>query len=135
MTSPYPKEPISPLRARMIEDMRVRNFALATQRDYIRGVKRLAAYLGRSPDTATAEELRAFQRHLATAALNPASINSTVSALRFFFRVTVDKPETTRHLVYNYEPQKLPRVLSPEEIRQLLDAATEPKDKAMLSVA
>ena len=124
-----------PVARPMIEDMRVRNFALATQRDYIRGVKRLAAYLGRSPDTATAEELRAFQRHLATAALNPASINSTVSALRFFFRVTVDKPETTRHLVYNYEPQKLPRVLSPEEIRQLLDAATEPKDKAMLSVA
>jgi len=135
MTSPYPKEPISPLRARMIEDMRVRNFALATQRDYIRGVKRLAAYLRRAPDTATAEELRAFQRHLAASAFNSASINSTVSALRFFFRVTVDKPEITRHLVYNYEPQKLPRVLSPEEIRRLLEAATEPKDKAMLSVA
>ena len=135
MTSPYPKGPISPLRARMIEDMCVRNFSPATQRDYIRGVKRLAAYLGRSPDTATAEELRSFQRQLATTAFNPASINSTVSALRFFFRVTVDKPETTRHLVYNYEPQKLPRILSSDEIRQLLEAATEPKDKAMLSVA
>ena len=73
MTTPYPKEPISPLRARMIEDMRVRDFSLATQRDYIRGVKRLAAFLGRSPDTATAEELRAFQRHLAATTFTPAS--------------------------------------------------------------
>ena len=135
MTSPYPKEPISPLRARMIEDMRVRNFALGTQRDYIRGVKRLAAFLGRAPDTATAEELRSFQQHLAAATYNPASINITVSALRFFFRVTVDKPETTRHLTHIYEPQKLPRVLSAEEIRRLLEAAVEPKDKAMLSIA
>jgi len=98
MTSPYPKEPISPLRARMIDDMRVRNFALATQRDYIRAVKRLAAYLKRSPDTATAEELRAFQQHLAAATFKPASINITVTALKFFFRVTVDKPETTRRI-------------------------------------
>ncbi len=135
MTSPEPKEPISPLRARMLDDMRVRNFADATQRDYIRAVKNLAAFLGRSPDTATAEELRAFQKHLAMGIANPASINATVSALRFFFRVTVDKPETTRHLVHVYEPQKLPRVLSPEEIHRLLEAATAPKSKAALSVA
>jgi hypothetical protein len=69
MNSPYPKEPISPLRARMIDDMRVRDFSLATQRDYIRAVKRLAAFIGRSPDTATAEDLRAFQRHLSATTL------------------------------------------------------------------
>jgi integrase/recombinase XerD len=62
-------------------------------------------------------------------------LNITVSALRFFFRVTVDKPETTRHLVHVYEPQKLPRVLSPEEVLRLLEAATAPRDKAVLSVA
>ena len=135
MSIPYPKEPISPLRARMIDDMRMRNFALATQRDYIRAVKRLAAFLGRSPDTATAEELRAFQQHMTTVTLKPGSINITVSALRFFFRVTVDKPETTRHLVHVYEPQKLPRVLPPDQIHRLLEAAEEAKDKAMLSVA
>ena len=123
MSTRYPKEPISPLRARMIEDMRTRNFALATQRDYIRGVKRLAAFLGRSPDTATAEELRSFQQHMTSVTLKPGSINITVSALRFFFRVTVDKPETTRHLVHVYEPQKLPRVLSPDQIHRLLEAA------------
>ena len=135
MNTPYPKEPISPLRARMIEDMRVRNFSLATQRGYIRGVKMLAAILGRSPDTATAEDLRTFQRHLAATGVTPGVQNMTVSGLRFFFRFTVDKPETTRHLVYTYEPQKLPRVLSAEEIGRLLAAASEPKDKAMLSVA
>ena len=63
MSTPYPKDPISPLRARMIEDLCVRSFSLATQRGYIRGVKMLAAFLKRSPDTATAEEVRAFQRH------------------------------------------------------------------------
>ena len=135
MTTPYPKEPISPLRARMIDDMRVRNFALATQRGYIRGVKMLAAFLDRSPDTATAEEVRSFQRHLAATGITPGVQNMAVSGLRFFFRFTVDKPETPRHLVYTYEPQKLPRVLSAEEIGQLLGAASEPKDKAMLSVA
>ena len=80
MTRPYPNEPISPLRARMIEDMRVRNFVAGTQRDYIRAVKKLAAFLGRSPDTATAEELRAFQQHLAAGLANPPSINITVPA-------------------------------------------------------
>lgn len=135
MSTPYPKEPISPLRARMIEDMRVRSFSLATQRGYIRGVKMLAAFLKRSPDTATAEEVRSFQRHLAATGITPGVQNMTVSGLRFFFRFTVDKPETTRHLVYNHEPQKLPRVLSGEDIGRLLAAAPEPKDKAMLSVA
>ncbi|MGE0768746.1 MAG: phage integrase N-terminal SAM-like domain-containing protein [Hyphomicrobiaceae bacterium] len=132
MSTPYPKEPISPLRARMIEDMCVRSFSLATQRGYILGVKMLADFLGRSPDTATAEEARSF---LAATGITPGVQNMTVSGLRFYFRFTVDKPETTRHLVYTYEPQKLPRVLSSEEIGRLLAAASEPKDKAMLSVA
>ena len=112
MTTPYPNDPISPLRARMIDDMRVRNFSLATQRGYIRGVKMLAAYLRRSPDTATADEIRSFQRHLAANGITPGVQNMTVSGLRFFFQFTVDKPDTTRHLVYTHQPQKLPRVLS-----------------------
>ena len=81
--------PISPLRARMIEDMNVRNFVPATQREYIRAVKKLAAFLGRSPDTATVEELRGFQVHLSEVGANPGVINATETALRFFFNVTV----------------------------------------------
>ena len=127
--------PTSPLRARMIQDMTVRNFVPDTQREYIRAVKKLAAFLGRSPDTATAEDLRTFQLHLTQTGANPPTINATVTALRFFFKVTVDRPETTRHLVFVFEPRKLPRVLPPEDILRLLEAAPNPKSKAALSVA
>jgi integrase/recombinase XerD len=127
--------PISPLRRRMLEDMSVRRFVPDTQREYIRVVKRLATFLGRSPDSATSEELRAFQLHLTETGVQPPTINATVTALRFFFKVTLDRPETTRHLVFVYEPRKLPRVLSPEEVLRLLEAAPGPKHKAALSVA
>ena len=129
------EKPISPLRQRMLEDMNMRRFVPDTQREYIRAVKRLTAFLGRSPDTATAEDLRAFQLHLTATGVPPPSINATVTALRFFFKVTLDRPETTRHLVFVYEPRKLPRVLSPEEVLRLLEAAPGPKHKAALSVA
>jgi integrase/recombinase XerD len=116
-------KPISPLRQRMLEDMNMRRFVPDTQREYIRAVKKLASFLGRSPDTATAEELRAFQLRLTETGLQPQSINATVTALRFFFKVTLDRPETTRRLVFVYEPRKLPRVLPPEEVLRLLEAA------------
>ena len=133
--TPSNPKPISPLRARMIEDMTVRNFVAGTQREYIRAVKKLTAFLDRSPDSATAEELRTFQLHLTKTGTNPPTINATVTALRFFFKVTLDRPETTRHLVFVHEPRKLPRVLAPEEILRLLEAAPNPKYKAALSVA
>jgi transposase InsO family protein len=104
------EKPISPLRQRMLEDMNMRRFVPDTQREYIRAVKRLTIFLGRSPDTATAEELRAFQLHLTETGAQPPSINATVTALRFFFKVTLDRPETTRHLVFVYEPRKLRRM-------------------------
>ena len=126
--------PISPLRQRMIEDMQLRNFSPDTQREYIRAIKKLAGFLKRTPETATAEELRAFQLQLIETA-NPPTINATVTALRFFFKITLDQPETTRHLVFVHEPRKLPRVLSPEDVLRLLEAAQNPKYKAALSVA
>ncbi len=107
------EKPISPLRQRMLEDMSLRGFTPDTQRDYIRAVKKLAAFLDRSPDTATTEDLRAFQLHLTATGVQPPTINATVTVLRFFFKVTLDRPETTRHLVFVYEPRKLPRVLRP----------------------
>src|SRR5215468_8912856 len=72
-TSPRPI--ISPLRARMIEDMSVRGFKEDTRRDYVRHVRAFAAFIGRSPDTATAEELRLFQLHQTQSGLRPPSIN------------------------------------------------------------
>jgi len=129
------QKPIRPLRQRMLEDMSLRGLTPDTQRDYIRAVKKLAAFLGRSPDTATAEDLRAFQLHLRASGVQPPTIKVTVRVLRFFFKVTLDRPETTRHLVFVYEPRKLPRVLSPAEVLRLLEAAPGPKHKAALSVA
>ena len=127
--------PISPLRQRMIDDMSVRNFVPDTQREYIRAVKNLAIFLERSPDTATAEDLRAYQLHMTKTGVRPPTINAAVTALRFFFKVTVDRPETTRHLVFVYEPRKLPRILPPEDVLRLLEAAPNPMSKAALSLA
>lgn len=89
----------------------------------------------RSPDTATAEELRAFQVHLADTGTSAPTMNTTIVSLRFFFKITLDKPETTRHLVFVHEPKKLPRVLPPEDVLRLLEAAPNPKSKAALSIA
>ena len=129
------EKPINPLRQRMLDDMSVRKFTPDTQREYVRAVRRLAAFLHRSPDTATPEELRSFQLHLTKTGVRPPTVNATVTALRFFFKVTLDRPETTRRLVFVYEPRKLPRVLSAEEVWRLLEAAPEPKYKAALSLA
>jgi site-specific recombinase XerD len=128
-------ETISPLRRRMIEDMTVRKFVEKTQKDYIRHVKGLTTFLGRSPDTATAEDLRRYQLHLTESGVRPPSINGAVSALRFFFAVTLDRPEVTKLLTFVAEPRKIPVVLSPEEVTRFLDAAPGPKYKAAFSAA
>jgi site-specific recombinase XerD len=128
-------ESISPLRRRMIEDMTVRKFVEKTQKDYIRHVKGLTSFLGRSPDTATAEDLRRYQLHLTESGVRPPSVNGAVSALRFFFSVTLDRPEVTKLLTFVAEPRKIPVVLSPEEVTRFLDAAPGPKYKAAFSAA
>ena len=84
------KKPISPLRQRMIDDMTARRFKEKVQKDYVRHVKTFAAFLGRSPDTATSEDLRRYQLHMAQQQVSPWSINSAIAALRFFFIVTLE---------------------------------------------
>ena len=106
------QECITPLRRRMIEDMTVRHFASETQRNYIRAVKTFVTFLGRSPDTATAEDLRLFQLRLNETHVGPPTINCTVTALRFFFTVTLDRANAARDLTFVHEPRKLPIVLS-----------------------
>lgn len=125
------EECVTPLRRRMIEDMTVRRMSSETPRNYIRAVKNLAIFLGRSPDTATAEDLRLFQLHLTATHVRP----PTVTALRFFFGVTLDRADATRHLTFVHEPRKLPVVLSPDEVARLLEAAPGVKYKAALGVA
>ena len=126
---------ISPLRRRMIEDMTIRKFAQKTQHDYVQRVKDFASYLNRSPDTANPEDVRGFQLHLESSGAGVPKINTTISALRFFFNVTLDRPDLSRHLSTMHEPRKVPVVLSPEEVARFLEAAPGIKYKAAFSVA
>src|SRR5262245_40041750 len=128
-------EAMSPLRRRMIEDMTIRKLAPKTQEGYIRTIKSFAAFLGRSPDRASLEEVRRFQLHLAENGAQAPILNHTVSALRFFFRVTLKRHDIIEHTTFIREPRKLPVVLSPEEVARLLNAAPGLKYKAALSVA
>jgi site-specific recombinase XerD len=129
------KHSISPLRQRMIEDMRLRKLSPKTQRNYIRAVKKLTQFLGRSPDTASAEDLRRFQLHLVEAGVSSITLNATITGLRFFFEVTLDRHDALAKMSRVYEPRKLPVVLSAEEVTRLLEAAGSLKYKAALSVA
>jgi site-specific recombinase XerD len=129
------EQAISPLRRRMIEDMTIRKFAQKTQHDYAQRVKDFANYLRRSPDTAKPEDVRGFQLHLTSSGAGVPKINTTISALRFFFRVTLDRPDLGRHLSTIHEPRKVPVVLSPDEVARFLEAAPGIKYKAAFSVA
>src|SRR6516225_9704298 len=135
MTSDTSPRPVRPLRASMIEDMTVRGFNEKTRHDYVRKVRAFAAFIGRSPDTATAEDLRLFQLHQTRIGMQPPSINSAVSALRFFFAVTLDRPDLARRLTVVPYPRRIPAVLSAEEVTLLLRAATAPKYKAAFATA
>ena len=126
---------ISPLRRRMIEDMTVRGFTASTQRGYIRAVKDFTVFLGRSPDGASAEDLRRYQLHMRSTGVSATSMNAAVSALRFFFTVTLRRRAATELMTTVRAPRKLPVVLSPQEVRRLLDAAPGLKYRAALSVA
>jgi len=128
---------ISPLRRRMIEDMAIRNLSPKTQQGYIRAIKNFAAFLGRSPDTATFEDVRRFQLHLVRSGVGVGALNSAVTALRFFFKITLGRGDIEKHTQIAREPRKLPVVLSPEEVARLLEAAPGPglKYKAALSAA
>ena len=126
---------ISPLRQRMIEDMSLRKLNPKTQTTYIRAVKNLAGFLDRSPRTATAEDLRQFQLHMADKGVSNITINATISGLRFFFGVTLEDRNRLRKMSTVHEPRKLPVILSPEEVRRLLEAASSLKYKVALATA
>jgi site-specific recombinase XerD len=135
MNKPISPVSVSGLRQRFIEDMTVRGFTEKTRRSYIRIVAGFAAFLGRSPDTATAEDLRRFQVHQSELGMHAPGMNGTVAALRFFFTQTLDRPDLSRKLIRLRYPRKLPSVLSPEEVARLLSATKCLKHRAALSVA
>jgi integrase/recombinase XerD len=125
---------VSPLRQRMIEDMNARKLCAGTQRGHIRGCKRFAAFLKRSPETATAEEIRRFQLHLAEAGLSICTRNQTMTGLRFLFRVTLRRLDLANEIYHLREPQKIPQVMSPDEARRLLAVASSLKVRVVLSL-
>ena len=112
MPVPTIDRPVSALRQRMMEDMAMRGLRSDTQHEYIRFVRSFAAFLRQPPDTATAEDIRRFQVHQRESGVQPPTINCSVSALRFFFTVTLDRPDLSRRLVLaRYPRPRLPRLL------------------------
>ena len=126
---------ISPLRQRMLDDMRMRKLCEKTQTGYIRAVRQLAAFLERAPDTATVEDLRRFQLHLVDRGSSPITLNATITGLKFFFDVTLDRGELLAKMQPVRVPHTLPVVLSREEVARLIAAAPNLKSQTALSIA
>ncbi len=126
---------VSPLRQRMIDDMRMRKLELKTRTAYLRAVKKLADFLKRSPDTATVEELRRFQLYLVDQGTSPITLNATITGLKFFFDITLGRSELMAKMQPVRVPQKLPVVLSREEVSRLIAAAPNLRSQTALSVA
>jgi site-specific recombinase XerD len=126
---------VTPLRQRMLDDMRMRKLEPRTREAYIRAVRRLAAYLHRSPDTATVEDLRSFQLHLVDTGTSPITLNATLTGLRFFFDITLGREELMARMQPVKVPHTLPVVLSPQEVSRLIAAGRNVKHQAALSVA
>jgi len=130
-------KPISDLRRRVIADMTVRSFSDKTQHDYIRHIETFARFLGRSPDTASGDDIRRFQLAQVEQGAQPPKMNTQASALRFFFTITLGRADLAHQLARTHYPRKLPRVLAREQVARLIQAAPGPglKYKTALSIA
>ena len=126
---------VSPLRQRMIEDMTARKLGAGTQRLHIASCKRFVAFLQRSPDTATVEDIRCFQLHLAETGTSIPNRNRIMTGLRFLFRVTLRRLDLAAEIYHLREPQKIPQVISPDETRRLLAVADSLRTRLLLSLA
>ena len=129
------KQAVSPLRQRMIDDMRMRKLSPKTQSAYIRVVRQFTGFLGRLPDTAKVEDLRRYQLHLVDHGISPVSLNAAITGLKFFFEVTLDRAEVMAKMHPVHVPHKLPVVLSRDEVARLIAATRNLKHQTVLSVA
>src|ERR1700745_400057 len=125
---------VTPLRHRMIEDMNARKLCAGTQRGHIHSCKRFAVFLNRSPDTATTEDIRRFQLHLAETGVSICNRNRIMTGVRFLFRVPLRRLDLAAEIYHIREPQKIPLVLSPDETRRLLAVASNLKVRTLLSL-
>jgi len=130
-------EKVSPLRARMIDDMRLKGMGDKAQKSHIRAIKHFVGFLKRSPETATPDDLRAYQLDMTDAGVTPSTFNTRIVALRFLFAETCGREDMKRYLQYRTQPRKLPTVLSIEDVAEILKAAPGPglKYRAALSVS
>ena len=125
---------ISPLRQRMIDDMNARKLGAHSQRSHISSCKRFAAFLKRSPDTATPDDVRRFQLHLAETGMSICNRNRIMTGVKFLFRITLRRPDLAAEIYHLREPQKIPQVMSQDETRRLLAVATSLKARTLLSL-
>ncbi len=126
---------LSPLRRRMIDDMTVRNLSPATQRSYLHAVAKFSRYFGHSPDRLNIEDVRAFQVYLVSQGISWPALNQTVCALRFFYGVTLNRPEIPERIAYAREPRKLPVILGADEVVRFLEAVPSLKTRTALTTA
>ena len=137
MTAVQFEKPLTDLRRRMLQDMTNRNFGAKTQHDYIRHIETFARFLGRAPNTATGDDIRRFQAEQIARGAQPPKMNTQASALRVFLSVTCGRADLAHQIARTHYPRKLPRVLSPEDVARVIEAAPGPglKYKAALSAA
>jgi site-specific recombinase XerD len=130
-------EKMTPLRERMMEDMRIHGMGDKAQKAHIRAIKHFAGFLGRSPDTATPDDLRAYQLHMTDTEVTPPTFNARIMALRFLFGTTCDREDMKKYMQFRTQPRRLPTVLSIEDVSELLAAAPGPglKYRAALSIS
>ena len=126
---------MTPLRQRLIDDLRLRNYSPRTIRSYVAGVARFARHFGRSPDLLGPEEIRAFQLHLLERKVSWSQFNQTVCALRFFYAITLGRVEQLPQIPYGKRPKTLPSVLAPEEVVRLLAATRPGRERLLAQVA
>ena len=124
---------MTPLRQRMLEDMRIRNLSVRTQETYISQVARIARYFGKSPELLGPEEIRQYQLYLIEQKVSWSVFNQTMCALRFLYRYTLKVEQGIEVLPFPRHPNKLPIVLSPAEVSQLLDSVADYTNRVVLT--
>ena len=126
---------MTPLRQRLVDDLRLRNYSPRTIEAYTAGVARLAKHFHRSPDQLDVEHLREFQLHLLEQRVSWSLFNVVVAALRFFYGTTLGRPDTVPFIAYGKRQRSIPAVLSVEEVRALFEAAAPGRDRVLLQTA
>lgn len=126
---------MTPLRQRLIDDLQLRNYSPRTISCYVSAIARFAQHFGRSPEDLGSEDTRQYQLHLLEQRVSWCYFNQAVSALRFLYRVTLQRPDVVVLIPYGKKPKTLPAVLSPEEVRRLFEAVSQPRDLLLLQTA